>query len=1067
MSFWPSICRLELLCTRSWAMDPPRVNGSSYDVFLSFRGEDTRYSFTDHLYHALKKAGISTFRDSDDAERGPYQGEYLDLEIKRKIEASDASIIVLSENYATSTWCLDELSLILVQRRRIDRKHYVLPLFYHVDPSDVGKHRGTFMLAAGPSRRWTDENVNRWKEAVTEVVGVIGECVTGPETEFIKKVVDIIYRRKDRNEINIPENATGINVRYDKIFNSWLKESKEEFLVISGMPGSGKSTLAQYIVFSCGEKYESTSIVEKIGERCSKNPREMVILQQQLRNDISKGMDRRKIHNVSRGTPQIEVLLKTTKALIVLDDIVNEHQLRELLGSGIVNPKSKIIITTDNAITGCLFFKSKRYQKYKMELLDDDESLKLFCLHAFGSDIPKDGYESLAQKVIRYCEGNPLSLEVLGSSLSQKDTMAKWETELRSLEKDLHKDIRGVLERNYNSLTDFEKDVFLHIACFFVGIDMEYVVNVLEPDYAAISKIETLIKRCFLYVTPDKKLMMHGLLQEMGRSIVDRVSRIPAERSRVWCNKDSYEILGRNRSAMTVEGLALDVKMLKREKEFENRNLSPLSSDSLQQMDRLKFLKLNYAELTGSYEDASEHLRWLSWVGFSEKTIHSDLFMGKLVALDMSYSCLKEFEPPTFLGSLKILNLKDSHDLFEIRNIDQIPNLETLILWNCKSLFSVCRKIGNLEKLSLLNMTGCKKLVNREQEPSFPLPRFLQRLFLDKCNIRRTDYFPLCFNDQKALQYINLGNVEGLFKLLPVAILDEAELGHMNWLKEYQDYKVCLVGDHDLTEGRSCYLQMLYEYNIRSTSLPDLEHPNLVPEYTSQSTCVSFDVPCCPIGRRLLGLNVIVRYKLSGEDWACKPVSGEVCVWLSYWPIGNLLDVGDEVTVSIVVTRGLEVFECGASLVYNDDDDEAREICENKLGCAETVGRDLTGFQLSNGSYYLCRRDFYKSMEVGRLNPGWLSGIVGDIIDDTEVRGWRMAGRPRQLYQSFTELKSVRCIIHYPETCLTSISLTEYNLRRKKRAAKRSEIDTAGDAKSYKIGRNTDMDDNGYFIHGY
>ena len=32
-----------------------------YDVFLSFRGEDTRIIFIDHLYYALTDQGIITF----------------------------------------------------------------------------------------------------------------------------------------------------------------------------------------------------------------------------------------------------------------------------------------------------------------------------------------------------------------------------------------------------------------------------------------------------------------------------------------------------------------------------------------------------------------------------------------------------------------------------------------------------------------------------------------------------------------------------------------------------------------------------------------------------------------------------------------------------------------------------------------------------------------------------------------------------------------------------------------------------------------------------------------------
>lgn len=73
---------------------------------------------------------------------------------------------------------------------------------------------------------------------------------------------------------------------------------------------------------------------------------------------------------------------------------------------------------------------------------------------------------------------------------------------------------------------------------------------------------------------------------------------------------------------------------------------SSFQTDSLENMDNLKLLQLKYVQLTGSYENFSEHLRWICWIGFHLRTIPCDLFMGNLVALDMSCSCLEVFEPP-------------------------------------------------------------------------------------------------------------------------------------------------------------------------------------------------------------------------------------------------------------------------------------------------------------------------------------------------------------------------------------------------------------------------------------
>ncbi|KAG7945482.1 hypothetical protein I3843_15G154200 [Carya illinoinensis] len=75
------------------------------DVLLSFRGEDTRNTFVAHLYDALARKGIHTFLDED----GLRRGTEISPTLLKAIESSRISIIILSKNYASSTWCLNEL----------------------------------------------------------------------------------------------------------------------------------------------------------------------------------------------------------------------------------------------------------------------------------------------------------------------------------------------------------------------------------------------------------------------------------------------------------------------------------------------------------------------------------------------------------------------------------------------------------------------------------------------------------------------------------------------------------------------------------------------------------------------------------------------------------------------------------------------------------------------------------------------------------------------------------------------------------------------------------------------
>ena len=142
-----------------------------YDVFLSFCGVDTRKNLTGHLYTALEQKGILTFKDDEKLERG----KYISSELLKAIEESKYAIIVLSTNYAFSRWCLIELAKIVECMK--ETKLTVLPVFYHVDPSDVRNQMGT--LAQAFERHEEDPKVNKddiqaWKAALKEVGNISG-----------------------------------------------------------------------------------------------------------------------------------------------------------------------------------------------------------------------------------------------------------------------------------------------------------------------------------------------------------------------------------------------------------------------------------------------------------------------------------------------------------------------------------------------------------------------------------------------------------------------------------------------------------------------------------------------------------------------------------------------------------------------------------------------------------------------------------------------------------------------------------------------------------------------------
>jgi hypothetical protein len=140
-------------------------------VFLSFSNEDTGKNFSDHLNSALTYAGLRTFKNDDGVRRGENTGS----ETRKAIQESKISVIVFSKDYASSTRCLDELVMIMDARRATG--HIVLPIFYHLDPSEVWSQEGRYFEAFSAHEKSFQGEMGRveeWRAALREAADVAG-----------------------------------------------------------------------------------------------------------------------------------------------------------------------------------------------------------------------------------------------------------------------------------------------------------------------------------------------------------------------------------------------------------------------------------------------------------------------------------------------------------------------------------------------------------------------------------------------------------------------------------------------------------------------------------------------------------------------------------------------------------------------------------------------------------------------------------------------------------------------------------------------------------------------------
>ena len=139
----------------------------TYDVFLSFSGEDTRNTATDFIYYAFKQKGIYTFKDDEKLEIG----KTIEAELFKAIKESRFAVVILSKNYASSTWCLNELVEIVACEKM---GMTILPIFYNVDPSDVRKQKGIFAQPFDEYEKKSEEKVGAWRAALYRVANISG-----------------------------------------------------------------------------------------------------------------------------------------------------------------------------------------------------------------------------------------------------------------------------------------------------------------------------------------------------------------------------------------------------------------------------------------------------------------------------------------------------------------------------------------------------------------------------------------------------------------------------------------------------------------------------------------------------------------------------------------------------------------------------------------------------------------------------------------------------------------------------------------------------------------------------
>ncbi|XP_054803628.1 disease resistance protein RPV1-like isoform X2 [Prosopis cineraria] len=595
-----------------------------YDVFISFRGEDTRTNFTSHLYEAFCQKHIKTYID--------YQlpkGDEISPALMKAIEDSFASVVVFSENYASSRWCLEELTQI-VHRKRVQGQ-IVIPVFYKVEPSHVRNQTGLYKQAFEKYERDLKVNQHKvkiWKEALTEAANLAGwdSHAFRDESELIQKTIKDILRKL--NYKYPPAELKGLVGIDDNCSEVELLLRDFETVGIWGMGGIGKSTIAKTIFVRYSSHYEGSCFLANVRENSKYGFGDLrhKFLSCLLKEDLF----------IDTSTTFAGSRLSRMKVFVVLDDINSLEQLECLVGETLCFGRgSRILITSrDKHVL------SKGVKViYKVKELEFRQSLELFSLNAFNTNFPIMGFEELTRRAVAYAKGIPLALKVLGSFLHGKSKI-EWNSALKRLQKIPHEDIQKVLRLSYDGLNHEEKNIFLDIACFLKGMSKEHVISLLDSyDFHGRIGIRILHDKSLINAEYDHQpIEMHDLIQEMGFEIVREESiDKPERRSRLWDPKEIYNILAYDTGTNKVQGIKLNVSQI--------RDVH-LEANIFRKMPNVRYLKFystsnnssSHVHLPKGLKCLPNQIRYLEWCRFPLKSMPSTFCPEKLVELHMPNS---------------------------------------------------------------------------------------------------------------------------------------------------------------------------------------------------------------------------------------------------------------------------------------------------------------------------------------------------------------------------------------------------------------------------------------------
>ncbi|KAH0678763.1 hypothetical protein KY284_019848 [Solanum tuberosum] len=661
--------------------------------------------------------------------------------------------------------------------------------------------------------------------------------------------------------------VVGRDIDRDTVIEALLKSGNEATLFvypIVGVEGVGKTTLAKLV-------YNDPRIVSQFQlclwvhvSRVFKVEEVLEQIVNSVREDLlCEKLDMNELKNLVHQT------LYGKNYLIVLDDVWNEDpvkwdELKKLLMVGACG--SKILVTTRKKEVASIM---GTVPAYCLKGLLHEDSLTLFLSTAFeqGQEVDHLNLVWIARMIVHKCEGNPLFLMIVGSSLRKKTETWEWEivNNHSGWSSNQNDEISSALRVSYEQLSSNLKVCLAYCSIFPKGcvIEIDKLIQLWvaeglisksneseDLEHVAIQHFQELLSRSFFQDVEEYRSVstsictMHDLVHDLALSaagvefctVNSHIQNISDEVRHVAFS--DYDLSGKELPTSLVSNQAL------RTISFSINGVGPMSTMFVEDCIA-RFMQLRVLDISDSCFDelpsSVGELKYLRYLDVSSNGSIKELpdSINKLLSLQtLRVSHCPQLEGlPKDIGnliSLRHLYITTKQACFPDKAIGCLSSLRSLCIHSCNNLVSLSEGLQYLTSLRTLAIIGCPRLT-----------------FFPSAMKHLTALENLLIVDCKELTLLEWQDIEGLRMLRSLVIggLPELESKDVHCLGSIQ--MLVLAGLPELVtlprwlEGASATLQYLrVERCLNFAALPKwLENLTALEKLEISKCRKSFSLP--------------------------------------------------------------------------------------------------------------------------------------------------------------------------------------------------------------------------------